>query len=109
MAYIDFPAGNKGVKERKAFWLSEDGIELISSWRREGITQEEIASKRCASMVGSTQKVLIEGAKGKDGILNARTSGNVIVEIKAPEELIGTFQNVEITSAGNWILKGKVI
>ncbi len=81
-----------------------------SKWFRELLdVQEEIASKRCASMVGTTQKVLIEGAKGKDGILNARTSGNVIVEIKAPEELIGTFQNVEITSAGNWILKGKVI
>ena len=81
-----------------------------SKWFRELLdVQEEIASKRCASMVGTTQRVLIEGAKGKDGILNARTSGNVIVEIKAPEELIGTFQNVEITSAGNWILKGKVI
>lgn len=45
MAYIDFPAGNKGNKERKDFWLSPDGIELISSWRREGIPIEEISSK----------------------------------------------------------------
>lgn len=45
MAYIDFPAGNKGIQERKAFYLSEDGIELISSWRREGIPIEEIALK----------------------------------------------------------------
>ncbi len=81
-----------------------------SKWFRELLdVQEEIASKRCASMVGTAQKVLVESEKGKDNILNARTSGNIIVEIKAPKELIGTFQNVEITSAGNWILKGKVI
>jgi hypothetical protein len=45
MAYIDFPAGNQGIKERKAFWLSPDGLELISGWRREGVPQEEIATK----------------------------------------------------------------
>lgn len=71
--------------------------------------QEEIASKRCASMVGTTQRVLIEGEKGKNNILNARTSGNIIVEAEGSPELIGTFQNVEITRAGNWILKGKII
>lgn len=81
-----------------------------SKWFRELLdVQEEIASKRCASMVGTVQKVLIESEKGKDGILNARTSGNIIVETKAPKELIGTFQNVKVTSAGNWILKGNVI
>lgn len=79
-------------------------------WFRELLdVQEEIASERCSSMVGTAQRVLIEGEKGKDGILNARTSGNIIVEIKAPTELIGTFQEVKITSAGNWILKGNII
>ena len=71
--------------------------------------QEEIASKRCASMVGTTQRVLIEGEKGKNNILNARTSGNIIVEAEGSPELVGTFQNVEVTKAGNWILKGKII
>ncbi len=81
-----------------------------SKWFRELLdVQEEIASKRCASMVGTVQKVLVESEKGKDDILNARTSGNIIVEVKGQKELIGTFQNVKIISAGNWILKGKVI
>ena len=43
MAYIDFPEGNKGLAERKIFWLSPDGIELISGWRREGIPLGVIA------------------------------------------------------------------
>jgi len=81
-----------------------------SKWFRELLdVQEEIASKRCASMVGTIQKVLVEGEKGKDGILNCRTSGNIVVEATGSKDLIGTFQNVEVTSAGNWVLRGKII
>lgn len=69
---------------------------------------EEIAAKRCSSMVGKTEKVLIEGETGKNNELNGRTSGNIIVELNALKELIGTFQNVKITKARNWILKGEL-
>ncbi len=77
-----------------------------SKWFQELLSvQEEIAAKRCASMVGSIEKVLVE-EEGKNGMLNGRTSGNIIVELDAPNEVIGTFQNVKITQARNWILKG---
>lgn len=79
-----------------------------SKWFQELLAvQEEIAAKRCASMVGNVEKVLVED-EGKNGILNGRTSGNVIVELEAPKDTIGTFQNVKITNARNWILKGKI-
>ena len=71
--------------------------------------QESISAERCASMVGSSCKVLVEGVTGKENILQTRTSGNIIVEVEGDSSLIGTFQNVEITSARNWILKGKII
>lgn len=71
-------------------------------------TQEKIAAHKCESMVGKTLKVLIEGETGKNNELTARTSGNIIVELNAPKELIGTFQNVKITKARNWILKGEL-
>ena len=81
-----------------------------SKWFRELLdVQEEIAAKRCASMVGSVEKVLIEGKKEKTNELTGRTSGNIIVELDGSEDLIGTFQNVEITKARNWILKGKLV
>ena len=81
-----------------------------SKWFRELLdVQEEIAAKRCASMVGNIEKVLIEGETCKDGELNGRTSGNIIVELNAPKETIGTFQNVKITKARNWILKGELV
>ena len=79
-------------------------------WFRELLSvQEEIAAKRCASMVGTVQKVLVESEKGKDNILNARTSGNIIVEAPGSKDLIGSFRDVKVTKAGNWILKGEFI
>ena len=89
----------------------EDPIsaEEKSKWFRELLdVQEEIAAKRCSSMVGKTEKVLIESVKEKTGELNGRTSGNIIVELDGDQSLIGTFQDVKITRARNWILKGKI-
>lgn len=45
MAYIDFPQNLKGQKERKAFWLSEEGLTLIAGWRRQGISVVDVATK----------------------------------------------------------------
>ena len=80
-----------------------------SKWFQELLNvQEEIAAKRCSAMVGQTERVLIESVKEKTGELNARTSGNIIVELEGSPDLIGTFQNVKITQARNWILKGSL-
>ena len=80
-----------------------------SKWFRELLdVQEEIAAKRCYAMVGATERVLIEGVKEKTNELNARTSGNIIVELEGSPDLIGTFRNVKITKARNWILKGEL-
>ena len=83
--------------EEKSKWFSE----LLK-------VQEEIAARRCASMVGRVYKVLVEGKTDKDGILTARTSGNIIVEFAGDENLIGNFANVRITKARNWILNGEL-
>ena len=72
-------------------------------------TQEEIAASRCASMVGKTERVLIEEKSKKDGFLSGRTSGNIIVECPGDDSLIGAFRNVRITEARNWILKGEIL
>lgn len=71
--------------------------------------QEKIAAKRCSSMVGNVEKVLVEETTKKDGVLSGRTSGNIIVEFMGNEDLIGSFQNIKITEARNWILKGELV
>ncbi|MGN0452685.1 MAG: tRNA (N6-isopentenyl adenosine(37)-C2)-methylthiotransferase MiaB [Ruminococcus sp.] len=81
-----------------------------SKWFNELLkTQESIAAERCASMVGSTERVLVEEVNEKNGLLTARTSGNIIVEAKGDESMVGTFQNVKITEARNWILRGEFL
>lgn len=45
MAYVDFPEGLKGQKERKKFWLSDSGLKLIAGWRRNGVPLTDIATK----------------------------------------------------------------
>lgn len=72
-------------------------------------TQEQIAAERCRSMVGSTERVLVEEINEKTGLLSARTSGNIIVEAPGDPSLIGTFQNAKITEARNWILRGEFL
>ena len=81
-----------------------------SKWFQELLAvQEEIAAKRCASMVGKKEKILVESVNKKNNKLQCRNSGNIIVECDGDENLIGTFQIAEITEARNWILKGKLI
>ena len=83
--------------EEKSRWFSE----LLT-------TQERIAAERCGSMVGKTYRVLVEGMTDKEGILTARTSGNIIVDFPGDESLVGNFADVRITKARNWILKGEL-
>lgn len=86
------------TEEEKGKWFTE----LLK-------TQEEIAAERCKSMVGSIERVLVEEINEKNGYLSCRTSGNIIVEVNGNEDVIGTFQNVRITEARNWILRGELI
>lgn len=83
--------------EEKSRWFSE----LLK-------VQEKIAAERCSSMVGKVYRVLVESTSDKEGILAARTSGNIIVEFPGDESLVGNFADVRITKARNWILNGEL-
>ncbi len=68
--------------------------------------QERAAAVRCAAAVGSTERVLVESRNVRNGRLEGRTGGNVIVELDGPDAWIGQFREVRITQARNWILRG---
>ncbi len=70
--------------------------------------QEKIAAKRCASMLDTVQRVLVEEKLEKKDKLVGRTQSNIIVEFEGDDSLIGEFCDVEITNAKNWILEGKI-
>lgn len=84
MAYIDFPAGNQGMKERKLFWLSPDGIELISGWRREGIPLDEIATKYIG--IGST--TMWRWTKESDDLATALAVSQDVTNAKVEKALL---------------------
>ncbi len=78
-------------------------------WFRELLDlQERIAAERTAKCVGKTYRVLCEG-KAKSGNIEARTSGNFIIEIPAGESVTGTFRNVKVTGAKTWMLSGEIV
>jgi len=61
------------------------------------------------SMVGSVQRVLVEGFSRKDGNeLMARTDNNRVVNFPASPDLIGQFVNVRITQAMHFTLRGEI-
>ena len=79
-----------------------------SKWFKELCdAQEEIASKRTASMVGNTYRVLVE-PNDKEGWLTGRTGGNISIDFEGDPSLIGQFADVQVTQAKTWILYGKI-
>ncbi len=62
------------------------------------------------AMVGSVQRVLVEGiARRDDSELAARTSNNRVVNFHAPHERIGDFVDVRITEARTHSLRGELV
>ena len=43
MAFKDFPDNNAGRKARREFYETDDGLEMIEGWRRQGLKIEQIA------------------------------------------------------------------
>lgn len=84
MAYIDFPNSEKGLKERKAFYLSPDGITLIASWRREGIPLEEIALK----YIGASETTLWRWTKQSPELAQALKVSKDTVNAAVEESLL---------------------
>ncbi|MBQ7043093.1 MAG: tRNA (N6-isopentenyl adenosine(37)-C2)-methylthiotransferase MiaB [Clostridia bacterium] len=71
--------------------------------------QEKIAGERTAKMKGETYTVLCEGY-AKEGILNGRTQGNIMIEFPEVEgkDVLGKFCKVKVTEPLTWIVRGEL-
>lgn len=84
--------------EEKTKWFAE----LLEV--QQAAMQEQFDSK-----VGKVFRVLAEGdGKTGEGYLTGRTDDNTIVDFPAPEEIVGTFVQVKITKALNYMLIGEL-
>lgn len=110
MAYIAKYSPRVGA--RAARW--EDDI--TPQQKSERLAKLSEVLKRCSldyneAMVGKTYEVLVERVDPRlEGAVAARTEGRLPVRIvDASADLVGTFQTVEITSASQLSLAGKIV
>jgi len=66
--------------------------------------QNRISIEIHNNYVGKTMRCLVDG-RDKD-LLTARTEGGRLVRFSGCDQLIGTYQNIEITGATTWSLTG---
>ncbi|MCD7948267.1 MAG: tRNA (N6-isopentenyl adenosine(37)-C2)-methylthiotransferase MiaB [Oscillospiraceae bacterium] len=83
--------------------------EKMTHFQRLVDTQNEISAEKHQAYVGQTVRCLIDG-KGEDARnnLTARTPGNRLVHLSGDAALIGTLQEIQITSASTWALFGEI-
>lgn len=80
MAYVDFPDDAKGIKQRKAFWVSEDGLTLIRGWRRQGVPVAKIATDYIGISGRAFQKWRDEYPVLQESVLAAKEVSQLSVE-----------------------------
>ena len=67
------------------------------------------AARISAAMVGTSQRILVEGGSRRDGQeLAGRTENNRMVNFPGPEQLAGTFVDVDITGVRTYTLRGEL-
>ncbi len=89
-----------------------DDVPLRVKKERLAILQEriqELAWEVSMSMVGTVQRILVEGPSKKDPfMLSGRTENNRVVNFAGDARLIGTLSDVEITEALPNSLRGRI-
>ena len=70
----------------------------------------EILEEENEKLVGSTQKVLVEGeSKTNKETLTGRTDGGKVVNFIGSADMIGKIVNIKITKQHKWYLSGEVL
>ncbi|MCL4470189.1 MAG: tRNA (N6-isopentenyl adenosine(37)-C2)-methylthiotransferase MiaB [Gammaproteobacteria bacterium] len=113
---VGFDAGYSFIYSRRpgtpAAELADDTPLEVKQARlrrlQQKIDEQEQAVNR--KMVGSVQRILVEGVSKKDsGELMGRTDNNRVTNFKANPRLIGQFVNVTITAVSTHTLRGEIV
>lgn len=104
MAYMDFPNSQQGMKDRKSFWLSPDGIVLISQWRREGIPLEQVA----AEYIGVSSQTLWRWTKGSEDLRTALGISSDVVNGKVEQALLKRALGYEYDEVTEELVEGEM-
>ena len=84
-------------------------VKLKRLQRLQGVLEDQ-GTAISKAMLGSTQRVLVEGVSRKDdNELMGRTDNNRVINFPGPKRLIGTFVEMKITEAMHYTLRGEVL
>jgi tRNA-2-methylthio-N6-dimethylallyladenosine synthase len=90
-----------------------DDVSMETKKERLQILQQRLlnqANQISRQMVGSVQKVLVEGPSKKSNLeLSGRTENNRVVNFVGQDQLIGNFVAVRVTSASSNSLRGELV
>lgn len=104
LPYVDFPNSQKGKEARKAFWLSPDGIILISQWRREGVPLEEIA----LSYIGVSDVTLWKWTKASNDLAVALQISKDVTNGKVEQALLKRALGYEYDEVTRELVEGEM-
>ena len=94
-ASMEFAASETEIKERFNRLLNE---------------VQEIAKETCGKDQGKRMEVLVEGLDEQDeNLLTGRLSNNILVHFPGKKELIGTYQQVELSESKGFYYLGKLV
>lgn len=71
------------AKGKYEYWLTEDGLLLLSAWARDGLTDEQIAAN-----IGIRRETLYDWMKKYPNISNTLKKGKEIVDIQVENALL---------------------
>ena len=104
LPYREFPNTNQGNLDRKAFWLSDEGLELISGFRREGETIEEIYQGR----VGITETTWRRWLAGSEGLRSAISQTDEYVNCLVERALLRRALGYEVVEVDEELVEGEM-
>jgi tRNA-2-methylthio-N6-dimethylallyladenosine synthase len=108
MAYIAMYSPRPGALSHR--WFDDVSLDKKKE-RLHQLTEDlrQTSGKYNQSMLGKTVRVLVKGKARHDGYLMGLTEGKINVRFSSEEEaFIGNFVDVEITSAADFSLEGKL-
>jgi tRNA-2-methylthio-N6-dimethylallyladenosine synthase len=106
-SFVYSPRPGTPAAERPDEVSREEKLRRLQQLQKQIDAQAHAISER---MVGTTQKVLVEGMSRKDeSDLAARTGNNRVVNFSGPAALTNRFMDVKITAALHHTLRGELV
>ena len=104
MPYKTFPDTNAGSIARKKFWLSDEGLELVSGFRREGATMEEVYQ----GQIGITETTWRRWLAGSERLRGAISQTDEYVNCLVERALLRRALGYEVVEEDEELVEGEM-